>query len=164
MSALIHLLTYATIWIIGTIGLAGMGAVGWGLWPARSESIRGALADGPGRPFLLGLVNVLAYVVVVVLLHRAGLGRPVAILLLGWGVGLLLSGLPGTLASLGERIMGIPEPPSAVRAALLGTVSLGAATMLPVVGWILLVLFVLTAFGAGLTVFLTTLGRSEGAA
>jgi hypothetical protein len=156
MAPLVGLVTVLVLWTMCTLAVSCLAALGWALWPRRAGQVRDALREGGSRAFLLGLVNLLAYVIVIALLHGAGFGKLAGLVLFLWTVALTCSGLPGASALLGERLLvhAADVPPSTLRAVFAGTWVLGFTSMLPWLGWALLLAFLLTCFGGGLTAFL----------
>lgn len=165
---LLGLLTLFTLWSMATLAVSCMAATGWGLWPVRAAAVKTVLAQSAGRNLLLGLANILAYVVAIKLMQRAGHGELIARLLFLWVVGLTLSGLPGAVALFGERVLAharhaaVDGGPSMLRSVFVGTWVVAYAGMIPLVGWGLLFLFLAATFGAGLGAFMGSLGRRSG--
>lgn len=144
------------IWLAALIsGLTGYFVVLGVLFPRRVERTRDVLTTLPGRSLGIGVVNFLFFSVIAFILmalseNAGGALRVIAlvpaVLIIGALAVAMSFGLTGTVNLIGERAL--PEA-SALKRTVWGTIFLGLACALPLVGWFLLLPYVgLTGIGA----------------
>ncbi|HEY4000936.1 MAG TPA: hypothetical protein VGO93_18860 [Candidatus Xenobia bacterium] len=149
---LVFLLTVAVFDGLLMIAVACLGLLGHAVWGGRAEAARQVLIDALPRSVLLGLANTAGMVLLVILGARVlpGQGHVLAILLfLGWAW-LFLAGLPGVLAGLGQRVLGLFEVPATpALSTITGAVVVCGGGLFPWIGQIMLVLAIAATVGAG---------------
>ncbi len=140
--------------LIGTIGL---------FFPKPVTRARQKLESAPGKSFLVGLVNVIFWLVILVIWwewtqYKGGpdimvfvIGTALAILLL---IGLVIPGIPGLVALAGLTGERWNSSSSPLGQDLRGGLLLVLACLTPYVGWFIFTPALLcTAIGAGLLTF-----------
>lgn len=119
-----------------------------GFFPARVERIRLVATDRPGRALLVGAVNAIFFFAVLSALGLLGKGpgEVVSVVIVACLVVMWCFGMAGVVQLVGMRLVPDKEPLSRT---IWGTIVLGLACVLPVLGWFgVLIVTSLLALGA----------------
>jgi hypothetical protein len=135
------------------------------LLPTFFERARHILAARPWRSFLLGLVNFLFFFAIAAVFAEAGFALLKGVAFLSLFVVLplmVVAGLATAAGIVGERVLALLTERSGTALATLvvGIVCLGLSALLPIVGWLVLIILLMTGFGAALLALLRRNGNA----
>jgi hypothetical protein len=148
------LVLIATGCLVYTLIMAGFYALtlfGRVMWPRQVECVEEALKNNLPRCFVLGLVNLLAFLILLLLLKGTGLAGIIILLFFTLALYFGIKGAPAIPGLLGERVsllLNMNAPPSHKLA--LGTAVIAGLGLIPPAGWLLIVFIKISVFGAAI--------------
>ncbi|MFW6286941.1 MAG: hypothetical protein ACOC29_03270 [Candidatus Sumerlaeota bacterium] len=121
--------------------------------PASAFAARERIARSPWRMLVLGLINAVALLLILAILPDVPIIRAVKLLLIMFAMFLVLVGMSGLYANIGERLL--VNPQSENKSLLAGGATWEAAILFPFLGQLAQIIGVLITLGAGVQVLWT---------
>ena len=134
------------------------------LVPTYFDRARRMVSTHPWQTFLLGLINFVFFSAIAAVFGEAAFAPLQGIALLSLFVVLPLmtiAGLATAAGMVGERVLALLTERSGTQlgALVIGIICLGLSALLPILGWLLLIILLMAGFGAAL---LALLWRNRG--